>query len=173
MQFNRPSDEQRQHNALVTIYSRTIGTIYDAGLDATAVQFFGCIMNTVREVEVAFEVLQRKLLECIAPFGRRRCGILVDIAALDVAPAIAPIWGKTLRGFLDRNCLRIDADRFVVARYNSRPLVQGGGLGAMEILIMDQAAVYAFQANILNSQVEAVALLRRLYDMARVSGMER
>lgn len=152
---------------LARVYQEGILLNFDAEANAVDITFIACPMHTPAEVELAFQILLAKVRALLAPLGRARSALLVDIAGLDIGTDVTPVWGKSLGGFLGVACEELSPGRYLIARYNSRLPSNGNRQETIKrIQIITSAVAEGFQSNILGSREEAAALLLRLRELA-------
>jgi hypothetical protein len=143
-------------------YAERIVIEYDPVFETVSLRFNECTVRTRDEVTQAFRVLLAKLRTLLARVHREHAALLVDIAGLEVAPAMQPDWGRALRGILAATCPRTRQGRFLIASYDSRLTAASGGWGALQrIHSASPADIESLQGIVLSSRDEAAALIAR------------
>jgi len=157
--------------ALAREYWQRVRVGHDAAADAITISFDHCRLHTADEITVAFGVLSEQVRRLLAALGRSRSALLVDIAGLDIGGEVTPLWGRSLKEFLNRACIATSPERYLIARYNSSAAAGPLSPEALQavvtrVQIMTEAAMEGFQSNIFGSREEAVAVLARMRELA-------
>lgn len=163
--------EGRRSGALTRVYAEGVQVSYDPAGDAMDIVFSACPLHTPAEIELAFRVLLAKVRTALKPMGRDRAALLVDIAGLEISPNSTQFFGGALKEFLVAICEQIGADRYLIARYNSRtPSASDQQDVIRRIQSMTSPIALSAQSNIFGSRDEAMALLSRLRELAATPG---
>lgn len=125
--------------------------------------FRGCIMVDPTDVQLAFQVLGQKVRECLAAMRQSRAAFLTDVYSLAIDEPVRPLWGRSLRAFLDEYCVQFVPGQHLTARYNHAPVFSTGSTPTMvatfKRLLAEQSQLAGFQPNIADSREEALAIL--------------
>lgn len=157
-------------------YQERVSVRYDPTSDALQLQFDHCRMHSAEEIAAAFMALEAQTAAVLTQLGRSRGALLVDVAGLDIGDGSTQEWGRALRAFLGRWCIQTSPDHFLIARYNTHAATAGTlspqdiAAAVTNIQIMTEASIQGFRSNIVRSRQEAVALLRRLRQLAATHG---
>ena len=157
--------------ALAREYWQRVRVAHDPAADAITIAFDHCRLHTADEITAAFAVLTEQTRRMLAALGRPRSALLVDIAGLDIGGDVTPLWGRSLKEFLNRACIATSPERYLIARYNSSAAAGPLSPEALQavvtrVQIMTEAAMEGFQSNIFGSREEAVAVLARMRELA-------
>lgn len=150
-------------------FADAIAVAYDDEHDLYEILFRNCHLNQADEVTAAFAVLSGKVRALFNAHGRYVGVFLVNIFDLHVGGGdITHLWGEQLRRFQEQFCERFSLPgqqpRFLIARYSAASDVGRAPSAVAEIddvmmrvQVFTEAAIQAFQSNIVSSRQEGVA----------------
>lgn len=165
------SVEQQRLRDAAFAYNDGIRVAFDPHLDAVDLVFAACRLRSKADVLLAFYMLSERLDALLRPTGRDRVALVVDVAGLEISAEVTEAWISALRQFLLTRCATAGAGRLLLARYNSRVPSSADHTAVLQrIQTATVTTALSSQTQVFGSRDEAVALIRRLRELASVPG---